>query len=332
MNHPDNENPEINVPQELKEKYFKCRKIVEQALQRAKISQTIIPTDEIPPNKRWVVYYELSGNEIVLTIQSVDYYMKYIHRTPLIGIAWHIVSELESLFSDEKARRLLVVETKEVDEVIIEEATELLRNFILHLPTVLFHNNFQTLKESTINYIKKFVEPRLKEHWQDQKEGSNFSLLSELGTLKDIERLFPNTELHLINTLEWTDDEFLNYRKAALSDKKVLLRPEIKRNLPSEYDDLRQKYSTTKKQYKTKKKAFFEVNKSASIDEWNKFWEDYCEKECDELYFANEVNNSIPSELAYRQLGEYFSYSWEYMQKMVTKERKKLKEEKNTDN
>jgi hypothetical protein len=332
MDTTDDETKKKKLPPETSEKLLKCRKIAQAALDRAGILDETELRKNMPTDVRWVAYYELDEREIMLRIHSIIQPMQFHHTTPLISITWSVVSELEKLFSDEQARKVFVVEEEEVEETVILEATDLILRFINYLPMVLYHNQHQALKESTIDYIRKFVEPRLKEDWKNQKKSSNFSILNDSGNLKDIIKLFPDTELLLLNTLELTDDEFSTYRKVALSDRKGWLKnPVVRRNLPSEYDLLRQNYSDAKKQHGIEKKAYFELNRGASMDDWDKYWAEFCETEHPGIFFANDVFGETPSRLAYQQLGDSFSYSPEYMQKIVTIERKRLENEKSTD-
>lgn len=299
-------------------------RIVKEALIRANIPQ--MPPNDDFTDQRWRVSYKEENQDFVLIVQLNTVFSKAIFHTPLSLVAWNIMNEVELLLANPAAMEKLGVDESERESVIFDESVALTADYIRHLPIVLFHSLHQTLEESMISYIKKLVDYNLRE-WLDQQgtPQKKFTLLPN-NKLKDITKLSPNTESHLINFLDEINKEFSIYRKGALSDRKVWLNnPQSLSKLPSDYEQLRLKYRKVKNEYKTQRNAFYTMHRRATENDWANYWQEFCEENFPDLLQTDKVMSYSASELAYRQLAESFGFSAGHMERIVKSEKDKAK-------
>lgn len=317
-------------PEETEEIYKRQRplafRIAKEAVKLANLP-LYDPNDEPFTNLRWRVSYGEVNQDIALTIELNPIFTRAVVHSSLGLVAWEILRELELLFSNPRALKTLAVEDFELEDTIFEKASQLTRDYIFHLPFVIFHSFHQNLNEAIISHIKKFVDSDLREYWDKiGKPQKNFTLLPNTE-LKDIERLFPETNFQLIKGLQAINEEFLIYRKGALSNRKVWLNnPEAIAKLPSEYEQLKIQYKEAKREYKLQYEAFKTINPRANNDKWIQHWEKVYDEKFPNIY-QTELPNYSASSLAYRQLADTFDFSAEYMEKIVRNAKAKANRE-----
>lgn len=297
--------------------YSDYRGIVDKALEMAEIPISEDLPEEFPENLRWQKYYKIIEKEVVYVIKATTGFSEFKFETELISITWKILDDLSNLFDDKNAVKLLYIKEEEGAD-LTDEAVNILQAFINYLPLVLFQGYHQVFKESIADYIKKYLEPRLRDNWNNEGFEKTYTLLPEKN-LKNLLNLFPNSNLQLIELIEIVDDEFTRYRNAAFSDRKVWLTTEKFPLLLKDYEKLRVEYGKAKKIYSKKRKAYFEINRRSSPDDWDNYWKEYTAKEFPELSKTNEIRDYNASQLAYWQLAERFDYTWEYMEKIIGK-------------
>ena len=319
------------TPEETEEIYKRQRplafRIAKEAIKLANLP--LYNSDNEPfTNLRWRVSYGEVNQDITLTIELNPIFTRAVVHSSLGVVAWEILKEMELLFSNPKALKILAVEDSELENTIFEKASQLTRDYIIQLPLVIFHSFHQNLNEAIISHIKKFVDSDLREYWDKiGKSQKNFTLLPNTE-LKDIERLFSDTDFQLIKGLQAINEEFSIYRKGALSNRKVWLNnPEAIAKLPSDYEQLKIQYKEAKREYKLEYEAFKRINPRSNNDKWIQHWEAVYDEKFPNVY-QMELPNYSASELAYRQLADIFDFSFEYMKKIVRNAKMQVKYEK----
>jgi hypothetical protein len=299
--------------------------IAREAVKLANLPQKPVNDGEFT-NQRWQVSYIEINNNVVLTVQLNTFITRASMDYSLVLIAWAYLVELESLFSNPRAMEILAVEESEQESTIFQKAVELTRDYIQYLPMVLFHSIHQAFNESSISHIKKIVDYTLRDYLEEiGKPNKKFTLLPN-NNLSDFSKLFPSTKLEILNGVERINEELSAYRKGAFSDRKVWLNNrETFLKLPADYEQLQLDYRAVKKEYKTRHEAYFLTNRRAKIADWEKHWKEFCDEEYPNLFFTSDVQSFTASQLAYRQLGDFYGFSADYMEKLVRNAREQLK-------
>ncbi len=200
-------------------------------------------------------------------------------------------------------------------------------NYINHLPIVLFHSFYQSVKGSLISNIKTIVEPNYKESWAIAGKPKAFTLLLT-KRLTDLIKLFPEPRYELLNYVESIDKEFAEYRHNSLKSMRHARTPERMSNLHLEYDQIRINYKRIKKDYKLQRDAYFRVNVNAHENSGLKYWKAYLHKNFQTLSFSQTDLERTPGELAYIHLGKQLGYSSGTVETKVGDSRTSAKERK----
>ncbi len=286
------------------------------------------PDTETSKNLRWSLWQSESNENVVLSIQLNEPISNAIVHTSLNHVTFHLLSETENLLKNPRAMQLLAVDQSERESVVYEKTLALLKDYIDHLPAVIYHSFYQALRESIISHFKKFVESDLKKYWQSIGEEREVNILPD-GNLGNLIEMFPETELPILEHLEQVNEELSAYRKTAFSNRQVWLNQEAFNNLPANYEQLRAQYKIVKKEYRLERDAYFRINRRATRDDWQAHWKETCDETFPNLFLTEEIESYSASELAYKQLAEVYDFSPNYMERIVVNARKKLKNEFN---
>ncbi|CAN5485364.1 hypothetical protein BH10ACI1_BH10ACI1_22080 [soil metagenome] len=269
-------NKQNNIPPSSEQESTASRnalalKISKEAIIALNLPEMISAEREAFTKKRYEVFYQEEETNIALSIEFDPGFTKGMLHISLTSFVWHILMEIESLLSNHKAIEQLAIKDSEREKVIFDKTLALTKEFILHLPAIIFHSFHQTAKETIINHIKKIVESDLREHWGEMHLPKDFTLLPK-NNLKDLLKLFPNTKLIFCEYLEDVDQEFTAYRKGIYSNRQVLLTPQAFANLPNDYENLRILYKQAKNEYILEYQAFERINRGTT-NEWGIYWE-----------------------------------------------------------
>jgi hypothetical protein len=256
----------------------------------------------------WNVLFQDVGDDIMLNIElNPDMNTANVTCT-LRYTAAEMLDDLERIFSTPEALELFDFNPLEKDEIILETLIKLLMNYISHLPIVLFHSFYQSVKESVISNIKTLVEPDYKESWAIAEKPKAFTLLPT-KRLTDLIKLFPGPRYELLNYVESVDKQYAEYRHNSLKSMQHARTPERMANLHVEYEQIRKTYQRIKKEYQLEHDAYSRINVKAREISWLKHWKAYLTKNFKTFPFSKADLNRTPSELAYIYLGKQLGYS-----------------------
>ena len=276
-------------------------------------------------NQRWNVFYLDKGNDISLGVEFNPPITSSMLYTSLGHVAWRMLREINLLLSNSEVLNSLGVEELDRESTIYDKTLVLTTDYIVRLPMVIYHSFHQTVNEVLVSHVKKFVEYDLREHWESLGFPKDYSLVPE-NNLNNLVKLFPEVSFELIPHLEIIDEEFSAYRKAAFSDRKIWLTPQVFSKLPDDYEQFQIQYKKARKEHNSLKKAYFKVNRRATFEDWDKHWVETSSQDFPNLFLAHETQNYTPSQLAYRHLAQSFGFSADYMEKLVINARKQAKD------
>jgi hypothetical protein len=318
---PEEYNNNLPSQEEIEKNYKRLRpiatKIAKEAVLLANISQAP-PSEEELINLGWKVYFTEEIQDIVLTIHLNPIFTRAVVHSSVGLVALHILRDIELLLSNPKAMKQLRVEELEREKVVFDKSLQLTRDYIEHLPLVIFHSFHQTLGESVINHIKKFVDYDLQDRLEKQDYPREKRTLLPNNDLNDIRRLFRETELPTLNYLGEIDTELSALRKKIFAERKVWLdSPEVFLKLPSDYNQLKIQYRNAKNEYKLEYAAFHRIKRQVDPDEWEVHWEKFYGETFPELLWGDEIETLSASQLAYLHLAKKFGFSPSYMEIIV---------------
>lgn len=314
---------ETNIASEGDE-IFERQLAFAQRISNEVIEATGIPqgpaTDKFPAGRRWRLFYANVNGNIVVSIELRPQGVGVLVHAGLTFTVLRMLQDLELLLDDGAARELFkITNDEELENSLFNRMMGLSISYISHLPTVLYHAFTLATTEAIIGDIKKVVEPIYK-YEDEEADARNLDLLpnNELG---DILRRFPNVDLQLLKELDSADREFVDYRKAARSGRKVWLTPEIFENLGQMFEEFRIGYAAVKKDYLKLRDAYALVHKNKSLDGWGDHWAEYVETTHREYIFSPNDIERTPSELAYRHLGRLYDYNEKTIERKVVESR-----------
>lgn len=277
-------------------------------------------------------YFQKLGEEFYLIIYSVPGPIPFSFQISLTEVACNIWEEMYCLFSNGRAKKLFSVQTEDYSGVLFEESAGFLRFYLLHLPNVLYHSNHQAFAESIVGYVKKFVEPELRERQKLEAIDSKINLIED-NDIRSLIRKFPGAELHFLNLLDVVDRSFGEYRRNTVRNRRAWLTPaKLRGELANEYDDLRALYTQAKQALKTLEKEHLQAHRNAIV---YRIFEPECkvllDREFPTLTEASVIRSSEPSKLAYAHLARLYDAGEDYIVKKVVASRKLRRNEKSMD-
>lgn len=296
-------------------------KIASDAIRELNVPEFNLERSEFTQNKSGVFYTEREM-DIDLCIEFRLTFTTGYLQTSLIGFVFNIIDELELLYESPKAKEILELDDNDKNEVIYQKALDLTKQYIAHLPNVIFHSFHQTAKETIVNYLKKMVEHDLRESRKIQGLPDNFSLTPN-NNLEEIVKLYPEGQFGFCERLEMIDKEYTTYRKTAYKDRKVWLKNQNPENLPKEYEALRLLFNQAKKEYKIQFDAYNVIN--SNISNWESYWEKVFNEKFPSLMLTEDFQFEDASYLAYQQLSDKYDHNAEYLKRLVRNSKKKAK-------
>ena len=292
--------------------------IAEKALTQAGIQEC---SDDLntTSDQNYSLYYRENDNNYFLTIiihyQNASLTSSIIH-TSLSTIVLGILDEIILLLSSPKLRTYLNVKDSDLKKLAFQKTLHLTTIYISYLPIVIHHSFIQTLKETIIGDLKKFVEPELREYWNELGLPQTFTFCAENNLAKLI-NFIPKDEPSLLRRIEIQDRDYSKFRSLMIGGRKAFFTKEALAALPETYKNLQNQYKKAKHEYKVKKAAYFALHRRAGLEDWKNFWKEYFDEEFTEL-FINDVEFDTPSELAQKQLADVYGFSRTYIVKLIT--------------
>lgn len=305
-----------NKSEEIKNLTFK---IARKAIRDLNVPEFDLERSEFTQNNAEVFYSEIEMDINLCIELKLSFTTGYL-QTSLIGFVFNIVYELELLYASPKAKEILELDDKNKNEVIYQKAVDLTKQYIAHLPTVIFHAFHQTAKETIVSYLKKMVEHDLRESWEMQGLPANFSLTPH-NNLNKIVELYSEGQFGFCQRLEMIDEEYTAYRETAYKDRKVWLNTQNFANLPNEYESLRLLFKEAKKEHKIHFDAYKIIHRNTS--NWESHWQEVFYTKFPALLLTEEFQFENASYLAYQQLSDKYDFSAEYLKRLIRNSKNK---------
>jgi hypothetical protein len=258
-----------------------------------------------PLNLRWHVFSQESDKDVVLKMLVKGAFGWISADVSLIATAKLVVDEVGLMLSRPDATRILDFTDEERPEILRENARLILTKYVNQIPVVTFQILSQAIKDAVQSHIKTYVEPRLKEHWQSLGLPKGFTISPSVDFNKELEGIA---------------EQFTALRKGLLGNRRAWLTNEKRANLDEEHEQLRSEYQVAKEHYNQSRKAFFAGKRNRTEDEWAEEWSAQSYRMFPNLNYRclAEINSHQPYELAYMHLADSYSYSAEYIRKLVT--------------
>ena len=288
------------------------------------MARTVIARLSLPKAADWrpsgadLLYYQESDDNIFLICVGAGP-LPFSYTTPLVPICSCILDAISQIASSKEA--IDIFRKGPSDQELFENALDLVDLYIQHVATVAYHMNYLVLKEATIGYIKRTINPLLT--LQGERDGGKTKAIPiNDNTLRGLKRRFPSADLPLVELLEGVDTDFSKLRRGMLLDQRSRLTPERLVHLPAESKDLCTQYKEAGKRLRT---AYKSGDYKTTHESWDQFKDHFLEENFPQLTHAQDIEKRgvSASYLANAQLAWRYGYKPSYMKKLVEEQKSK---------